>query len=192
MDNSPILIQKQLLDCALTPSDTSLLEAKSEMANPPPASRLRWLKMATSDVDRAGDVLIMSGMDATDFLKNPQFLWQHGMSGAMVSTIGTIRKLVTTDRALFALAEYATEDVSPLAEQIFQMDLAGYLPANSIGFRPTEWEDNDTGGHTFTKWELIECSKVELPMNPNAIDDGAPKSLDSIHTLEYANEWLNS
>jgi hypothetical protein len=186
----PMLLQKQLLDCALTPDDQSALEAQSETFDQAPASRLRWLKMATSDVDRAGDIMIMSGMDATNFLKNPQYLWQHGMSGAAISTIGTIRKLVPTANALYALAEYAMESISPLAEQIFQMDLAGYLPANSIGFRPIEWEENTSGGHTFTQWELIECSKVELPMNPNAVDDGTPKSASNIQTLEYASNWL--
>src|SRR5207248_977055 len=72
--------------------------------------------------------------------------------------------------ALYALVEYASVDISPLAEQVYQMDLAGLLPANSIGFRPIEYEANEFGGHTFTKWELIECSKVELPMNPDAVD----------------------
>ncbi|HWF45043.1 MAG TPA: HK97 family phage prohead protease [Candidatus Kapabacteria bacterium] len=190
MDNITI-IQKQLLDSRLTPEEQSSLEAQTN-GSTPPSSRLRWLKMATSDVDRAGDVMLLAGMDATNFLKNPQYLWQHGMSGATVSTMGTIRKLITSGNALFALAEYATEDISPLAEQIFQLDIAGFLPANSIGFRPIEWEENEAGGRTFTKWELIECSKVELPMNPNAVDSGAAKSLDHIHTLDFANDWLAS
>jgi hypothetical protein len=56
------------------------------------------------------------------------------------------------------------------------MDIAGYLPANSIGFRPIEYEPNDFGGYRFLKWELIEISKVELPCNPYAVDDGAPSS----------------
>ena len=159
MPGGPGVITKTLLTTGEAPSDASL------------TSRQRWLKMATSDVDRAGDVIMLSGMDATDFLLNPQFLWQHGTSGAQTNTIGKILQLEQTSNALYALAEYADETTSPLAEQIFRMDEAGLIPANSIGFRPIEWEANAFGGLTFTKWQLIECSKVELPMNPKAIDE---------------------
>src|ERR1035437_4976643 len=81
-----------------------------------PLQRRRWLKMATGDVDRAGDILVLAGLDATNFLKNPQFLWQHGASGALVNTIGKVLELKTTGNALFALVEYASAETSPLAE----------------------------------------------------------------------------
>ena len=141
-------------------------------------SRQRWLTMATDSVDRAGDILLLEGMDAENFLRNPQFLWQHGASGSLISCIGRVLQLQIRDSkdgsdqsaALCALVEYASAELSPLAEQVYQMDIAGMLPANSIGFRPIEYEANEFGGYTFTKWELIECSKVELPMNPEAVD----------------------
>lgn len=148
-------------------------------------SRQRWLKMATEDVDRAGDRLFMSGLDATDFLRNPQFLWMHGRSGESINTIGRIVSLEVRSGALYALAEYAEPADSPLAEQIYKMDAAGLLPANSIGFRPIELEENDFGGFDYLRWELIECSKVELPMNPHAIDESA-KAM----TIEEVDTWL--
>ncbi len=168
--------------------------------------RQRWLTMATDAVDRAGDILVLEGMDATNFFKNPQFLWQHGASGETISTIGRVidirvgrasspdipgdgragGSIVGDATDLRALVEYAPPEISPLAEQVYQMDLAGLLPANSIGFRPIEYEANDFGGYTFTRWELIECSKVELPMNPEAVDNG--KS----YSFEEATDWLLS
>ncbi len=188
---------------------------------PPPSSfipqpsslppRQRWLTLATNAVDRAGDILVIAGMNAENFLKNPQFLWQHGASGALINSIGRVLELkvvpgedgvkgkgqrVKNDpqrstsyalpSTLLALVEYAPADISPLAEQVYQMDLAGMLPANSIGFSPIEYEANEFGGYTFTEWELIECSKVELPMNPDAVDSA--KSL----TIEEAADWLLS
>ena len=163
-------------------------------------SRKRWLKMATAAVDRAGDMLVMDGMDATNFNKNPQFLWQHGGSGALINTIGKVHLLKIIDDALWALVEY---DTSELAQNIFEIAERGLLPANSIGFRPLEWHANDFGGNTFTKWELIECSKVELPMNPEAVDRAKSFVLSAesellpiiasnevVPSVEDAAEWL--
>ncbi len=154
--------------------------------------RQRWLKMATGDVDRAGDIIVIAGIEADNFLKNPQFLWQHGASGSLINTIGRILQLVQAENALYALAEYASAELSPLAEQVYQMDVAGLLPANSIGFRPLEYEANEFGGFTFTKWELVECSKVELPMNPNAVDNGEWRMENSLSSgsADLAVVWL--
>lgn len=148
------------------------------------APRQKWLTIATSDVDRAGDIMVMAGVQLDNFRKNPQFLWQHGLTPLPLHTLGRILEVRATDNALYALAEYANEEVFAFAEQIHRMDQKGYLPANSIGFRPIEWEENEHGGFTFLKWELVEVSKVDLPMNPNAID------ASSVVTLAGASEWL--
>lgn len=163
---------------------------------PAAGDRQKWLTMATESPDRAGDVMVLAGMDAENFRKNPQFIWQHGNSGAEINTIGKILDLQVSNGALLALAEFATAEVSPLAEEVYQMCMAGLLPANSIGFRPIEYEKNDSGGFTFTKWELIECSKVELPMNPEAIDKGLKRKtsieLDEAAMLEKAGAEYSS
>lgn len=154
--------------------DIAILTRQNEQTEFAPDLRLRWLKVSTSDPDRAGDEMIIEGVETENFLRNPQFLWMHGQTSEPVHTLGKILKLVKTPNALYALAQYAGPEVSELAERIYQMDCAGFLPANSIGFHPIEWEQNDLGGNRFTKWELVEISKVELPANPFAVDDGAP------------------
>ena len=178
--NSTNILHKQLIEPSQTSSPPSSFIPQPSSLPP----RQRWLTLATNAVDRAGDMLVIAGMNAENFLKNPQFLWQHGASGALLNTIGKVLELKQTKSELFALVEYAPAEISPLAEQVYQMDLAGMLPANSIGFSPIEYEANAFGGYTFTEWELIECSKVELPMNPDAVD-GA-KSL----TIDEAADWL--
>jgi hypothetical protein len=198
--NNESILHKQLLEKDIEKSSSPPSTPIPQPSSLPP--RQRWLTLATNAVDRAGDILVIAGMNAENFLKNPQFLWQHGASGALLNTIGkvlelrvdradpgtaspaTMRAGVGAHHALYALVEYASADISPLAEQVYQMDMAGMLPANSIGFSPIEYEANEFGGYTFTEWELIECSKVELPMNPDAIDGG--KS----YTLEEATDWL--
>lgn len=155
------------------PTPLSSREARS-LAGESHTARQRWLKIATGDVDRAGDELVIEGVVTDNFERNPQFLWQHGMTEEPVHTIGRIVRLLQRNNALYALAEYASPSVSSLAAKIYDLDEAGLLPANSVGFQPIEWEPNAHGGVRFTKWELIEVSKVELPCNPYAIDDGSP------------------
>ena len=189
-------------DAPTTSPPSSYIPPTSTLPASSPMLRQRWLTMATDSVDRAGDILLLDGMDAENFLRNPQFLWQHGASGETISTIGKVLELRVgiagtaeggSGHALLALVEYAAPELSPLAEQVYQMDVAGMLPANSIGFRPIEYEANEFGGYTFTKWELIECSKVELPMNPEAVDSvGRASSPDNVLSAESAAEWLTS
>jgi hypothetical protein len=208
----PNILHKQLIDPSQTSSPPS-----SPIPQPSSLPRQRWLTLATNAVDRAGDILVIAGMNAENFLKNPQFLWQHGASGAIINSIGRVLELKIAPETdgvkgkeqrvnnnahsstpyplpstLLALVEYAPADISPLAEQVYQMDMAGMLPANSIGFSPIEYEANEFGGYTFTEWELIECSKVELPMNPDAVDTN--KSLLSDEeieeTIEHTLAWL--
>ncbi len=172
-----------------------LLFAASDFDTSPNA-RTKWLKMATSDIDRVGDSLNLSGIVVDNFILNPQLLWMHGLTQEPVHTIGRIRAIALTGDALYALAEYASAELSPLAGQIAQLESAGFLPANSIGFHPIEWEANDSGGLDFLKWELIECSKVELPMNPYAINDegmneaSGEDDIAQEFDLQEATEWL--
>lgn len=134
------------------------------------APRQRWLTIATSDIDRAGDILELGGAELDDFHRNPQFLWMHGMTDEALHTIGRILRIEQRGNRLLALAEYAPPALSPLADLIYEMEVAGYLPANSIGFHPIKWKANEHGGRTYAEWQLVEVSKVELPMNPNAVD----------------------
>ncbi len=170
----------------LNTEDISILKNQNQKTEFAPESRLRWLKVATSDPDRAGDEMVIEGAMTDNFFRNPQFLWSHGQTSEPIHTLGKILKLIKTNTALYALAEYTTRNTSELAEKIYQLDIAGYLPANSIGFRPIEYEENDLGGYRFLKWELIEVSKVELPCNPFAVDDGMPKGLRQLTPKEAA------
>jgi len=179
-----------------SPTDANSKEADTnESANEIPKSeRTLWLKIATGDTDRAGDRLNLDGCQLENFLLNPQLLWMHGLSSQPVHTIGRILRIVKQNNALYALAEYAAAEMSPFADQVYQLDVSGFLPANSIGFHPIEWEENESGGIDFLKWELIECSKVELPMNPFAINDEfrEPEKALLSATLVEAVEWLSA
>lgn len=163
------LIIEQTIQNALTKNDTLTLASLGEETTLPP--RMKWLKAATNDIDRAGDVMNIAGGEFENFRRNPQYLWMHGKTPEPVHTIGRIVRIVRTENILFALAEYAPEGSSELADKVYALDTAGLLPANSIGFHPIEWKPNEHGGVTFLRWELLEISKVELPANAAAIDE---------------------
>lgn len=163
------LLIEQSFENTITNFDTATLRALGEETSLPP--RMKWLKAATSDVDRSGDIITISGGELENFRRNPQYLWMHGKTIEPVHTIGRIVRIVRTQNVLYALAEYAPEASSALADKVHALDKAGLLPANSIGFHPIEWKPNEHGGITFLKWELLEISKVELPANANAVDE---------------------
>ncbi len=163
------LIIEQTFEKAFAGSDSATLRSLGEETNLPP--RMKWLKAATSDIDRTGDIITISGGELENFRRNPQYLWMHGKTIEPVHTIGRIVRIVRTQNVLFALAEYAPEGSSSLADKVASLDAAGLLPANSIGFHPIQWKPNEHGGITFLKWELLEISKVELPANAAAVDE---------------------
>src|SRR5438105_9589090 len=86
--------------------DLLILKKHQEKTEFTPDSRLRWLKVSTSDPDRSGDEMMIEGAVTDNFLRNPQFLWMHGQTSEPVHTIGKIVKLVKTPNALYALAQY--------------------------------------------------------------------------------------
>src|SRR5580704_13969346 len=78
----------------LNESDIQILQKQNETTQFTPQSRLRWLKVATSDPDRAGDEMVIEGAVTDNFLRNPQFLWSHGQTSEPVHSLGKILKLV--------------------------------------------------------------------------------------------------
>jgi hypothetical protein len=91
----------------------------------------------------------------------------------MIIANSPVARCVRLDRfpdRLIALAEFATEDLNPMAEQVFRMIKAGFLQACSIGFRPLRWSYNEArGGLDFHEVEMVEFSIVPIPAHPQAL-----------------------
>ncbi len=131
--------------------------------------------------DREGDVMQMDGMDATDFLTNPQFLYVHDYGSI---TIGNVIRLSVdksdiTNAKLLILVLFQT--VTDEAKDLCALAKKGVIRAVSIGFRakqggikyPTEAErealNMRPGGVIFLSWELFEVSLCPIGMNPRAL-----------------------
>ena len=123
--------------------------------------------------------------DFVNFAKNPVMLWAHDyggmLGGAPEPPIGKWSNWQITavdgGKALVMDATFARHD---FADLIFKLYLPedqggdGVLRAVSIGWTPLEWseitdENGRTVGLDFTRNELLECSAVPIPADPDAV-----------------------
>lgn len=131
--------------------------------------------MSSETPDRMRDVVRQRGMDKTEFERNPQGLLFHDSRNfpiglwENVATINGSPK--RTEGTIRLLPEGADEIVDRTAKHI----AFGTLRTSSIGFIPLDIErimDSEgrgTGGFDIVQSELVECSIVPIPANPDAI-----------------------
>ena len=132
----------------------------------PPANDPFEFVMSDNTVDRYGDVIEADGWQLGNFRKNPIALFGHD-GGFPIGTWRNVR--VEGDRLLGRL-----ELMAPVSERLRELHTAidaGVLRAVSVGFRavPDQVEPIESGGLRFLKAELVECSLVAVPANPNAL-----------------------
>lgn len=118
---------------------------------------------STEDYDRAGDKMFMSGVDLTNFKKNPVILPNHDYHATAIGKCLDVR--VEGKSLIFKIKFAETKH----GNEWFYLYSNGYMNGSSIGFNPIEYKPNDKGGYDFTKWELLELSLVTVPCNQNAI-----------------------
>ena len=136
-------------------------------AAPPPGSDPFEFVMSDASVDRMGDIIEQDGWQLDNFKRNPIALFGHS-SGF---PIGKWRDVGVKDGKLTGKLEM----MPPVSERLREIHAAidaGVLRAVSVGFRAIEMEpieDSKVFGYRFTKQELVECSLVSIPANPNAL-----------------------
>lgn len=129
-------------------------------------------------VDRDGDILRASGVDFTNYMKNPVFLSFHNLREF---PLGKVTKfwIEESEKSVKAIVYFPTvEELSTNPEQAsekaklvdftYHCYKTGLLNAVSIGFIPLEWTETKNG-YDITKWELLEFSAVAVPANQDAI-----------------------
>jgi HK97 family phage prohead protease len=120
--------------------------------------------------DRMGDIIESGGWDLRSFKSNPIALFGHKSD----FPIGRWRNVgVNKDKQLRGHLELAPEGTSPRIDEIRALVKAGILRAVSVGFKPLDTaplnHKDPFGGQRFSKQELVECSLVAVPANPNAL-----------------------
>jgi hypothetical protein len=127
-------------------------------------------------VDRDGDILRASGVDFTNYMKNPVFLSFHN---SREFPLGKVTKFWVEGNAVKAIVYFPPiEELSTNPEQAsekaklvdftYHCYKTGMLNAVSVGFIPLEWVENENG-FDIQKWELLEFSAVAVPANQDAI-----------------------
>ena len=117
--------------------------------------------------DRMDDVILSDGWDLKNFKKNPIALFGHRSD----FVIGRWRDLRVDNKQLLGNLEMAPEGTSDRIDEIRRLVDANILKAVSVGFKPIETKDREgtDWGSIYTKCELVECSLVSVPANPNAL-----------------------
>ncbi len=161
------------------------LKTKTEIKLSHEDDRTVDFTISTAAKDRDGDTIDPKGWILTNFLKNPVVLFGHDNRSLPIGRAENIR---VEGGALKASVKFASADMNPLAESVFQMVKAGFLNATSVGFSPVEFESADDG-MKFIKQELLEFSIVPIPSNPEALVTA--KGLDLSPVKDWFKDYLD-
>ena len=141
-------------------------------------------------LDRDGEVLIPSGMNAKEFEKNPTLFWNHDYS----EPIGTTTELKRRERDIvgeFVFAkrpdgysgEFFPEVAAALVGQgIVRAVSVGYVPEDGGVRRATEPDRKRYGAGVktiYSRWKLLEISLAPLQANPDALITAVRKGIVS-------------
>ena len=136
-------------------------------AEPIPNTRRVKFVLSTGDVDRDQDLVSPDGWEIDNYKKNPVVMWSHDYSQL---PLGKTVDLGFENGRLVGTVDFATKEMNPLAESVYQMVLAKILNGGSVGFKPKDYKyDEARKGINFHKQELLEFSIVAIPSNPNAL-----------------------
>lgn len=121
---------------------------------------------STDNPDRDHDVLKADGWDLKNFKNNPVLLWGHQSSELPVGTVTDIKQ---DGNKLVFKARFPKEGVSQKADEVYGLYKDGILRAFSVRFTSKDYKQNESGGLTFEKAELLEISAVTVPANAEAL-----------------------
>ncbi|KAA0576685.1 HK97 family phage prohead protease [Azospirillum sp. Sh1] len=136
---------------------------------------LRQVRVICSapEVDRAGDMVVQSGIDLTAYRTNPVVLWQHDPDRPIARCV----EIGVADGKLTALVQFPPAGDDELADLIFNRVKNKVVNAVSIGFmgkdlsaldpaNPPRFDANGCnlgGGVKYETCELAELSFVSVP-----------------------------
>lgn len=140
---------------------------------------------STEDPDSFGDIVKQDGWVLDRFKKNPIIPWGHDYHALPVATA---EKIYVKDDKLYFKAKFPKKGIYQFADTVYDFYKENVLRAFSVGFMPLEFEENDYGGLTFKKQELLEISSVTIPANENALAMAFQKSMNQLREMTASKE----
>lgn len=166
-------------------------------------SRVLRYTMSDETVDRYGDIVRASGVDAKNFMRNPVVMTFHDYNRFPVGNALSVNVDKANKRVVGNLLFVDDRvDKTGMADTAFRFASSGVMRAGSIGFIPTETnepakeEAEKIGlgkyGVEFVKWELLEFSVCGVPANPNAVQETIRKGVFDETTLRGHGELFSA
>jgi hypothetical protein len=138
-------------------------------------------------VDRMTDTIRLGGWKTQNYVRNPVVLWAHDDS---IPAIGRGTNLRVENGAMRSTAAFATREVYPLADTIYQLVLGKFIGAASVGFIPlkaTAAKGKDRPfGLDIIEQELLEWSVVNIPANPECLTQARSVGIDCQPLIGWA------
>lgn len=148
--------------------------------------------LCSEDPNRNGELVLLGGLDLSNYLANPVLLWNHswfrGLDAEPESVIGSALALEVADGVLRGKFRYAVEE-NPKAAQTWNLVAGQYLRAFSIGYLVQKfvscWDDSSVietlpehardaleqglCGFVNVQQELVEVSQVVTGADRRAV-----------------------
>ena len=125
--------------------------------------------IASTDAVDSYDEVVEQSWDLERYLGNPVVLFAHNSRDL---PIGRATRVGVIGGKLECTIQFATAEMNPKAEQVFQMVQAKILNAVSVGFMPRTIRHEMRDGkdvYVLADNELHEISVVPVPANPEAL-----------------------
>lgn len=135
------------------------------------------IRMMTSGLKDDGWDLPAANVNLARYLQNPIQLFSHDPN----FPVGNNSNIRIVGDSITARCTFARQGVSARIDEVAALVKDGVIRACSIGFDPVQSElidpKNPRGGRRATKWSLLECSFVSVPLDPAAIVTGRGRPL---------------
>lgn len=148
-------------------NEKQLLQFTARQEGAPEDRTVRFVG-TTAATDRDKSRLVMGGMRAAAYRKNPVISWNHSESSEDpdVAVIGrSLSEEVFPDR-VEVVCQFETEN--PTADKVLRKVLNGFLKGMSVTFAPIR-EHKEGDVRVIDEWELWSWSVVPIPSNAGAL-----------------------
>lgn len=126
--------------------------------------------LSDETTDRVGDIIEVDGWKLSAFKKNPVALYGHDNSRL---PIGKWERVRIEGKKLLGRLRLAPEGTNAFTDSVRKLLDLRMLNACSVGFHTIKAApldpENPWNGYRFIEQELLECSVVTVPANPNAV-----------------------